>query len=244
MKGKRQKNRKKCLLFYKNFFKFSPPYSVLIDGTFCKAALQNKINIRDQMPKYLDAEVKYFTTKCVLAECEALGTLLYGPLKVLRQFHVQPCKHDTPKPATKCIRSVMKRNKHKFFVATQDPEFTELIRSLSGVPLLFIAFNTIILESPAEMSKSVAHEKLERRLAPTDFAMSQIKELKRETFGEEIEKKKKKKHKIKGKNPLSCKKKKKRTAEEIQMLKQKKKRKKTKKQKVTLETIAAMENVS
>ncbi|XP_060559046.1 rRNA-processing protein UTP23 homolog [Ruditapes philippinarum] len=244
MKGKRQKNRKKCLLFYKNFFKFEPPYSILIDGTFCKGALQNKINIMDQMPKYLDAECKYFTTKCVLAECEALGTLLYGPLKVLRQFHVQPCRHDSPKPAPHCIRSVMKRNKHKFFVATQDPEFTELLRSLSGVPLIFIAFNTIILQSPADMSKNVANEKLERKLAPTDFAMNQIKELKRETFGEEPEKKKKKKHKMKGKNPLSCKKKKKRTVEEVNLIKQKKKRKKAKKQKMTLETLAAMEDKS
>ena len=126
----------------------------------------------------------------------------------------------------------------------QDPDFTEVIRSLSGVPLLFIAFNTIILESPADMSKSVAHEKLERKLAPTEFAMNQIKELKRETFGEEIEKKKKKKYKIKGKNPLSCKKKKKRTAEEMKLIKQKKKRKKVKKQKVTLETLAAVENKS
>lgn len=243
MKGKRQKHRKKCLLFYKNFYKFNPPYSVLIDGTFCKAALQYKINIMEQLPKYLDAEVNYFTTKCVLAECEALGTLLYGPLKVLRQFHVQPCRHDSPKPPTKCIRSVLKKNKHKFFVATQDPEFTELLRSLSGVPLLFIAFNTIILESPGEMSKSVANEKLERKLAPTDFAMKQIKELKKETFGEE-EVKKKKKRKIKGKNPLSCKKKKKRTAEEIEMLKHKKKRKKIKKPKITLETLATLENVS
>lgn len=108
---------------------------------------------------------------------------------------------------------------------------------------MYIAFNKIILESPGDVSKSVAGEKLERKLAPTDFAMDQIKELKRETFGEE-EVKKKKKRKIKGKNPLSCKKKKKRTAEEIQMLKQKKKRKKIRKPKISLEKLAAIESVS
>jgi len=79
MRGKRHKNRKKALLFYKNFFNYHPPYSVLIDGTFCKAALTDKINIRDQLPKYLDAEVKYFTTGCVLAECEALGKSHFTP---------------------------------------------------------------------------------------------------------------------------------------------------------------------
>ncbi|KAL4235569.1 Small subunit processome component [Mactra antiquata] len=240
MKGKRQKNRKKVITFYKNYFGYNPPYSVIIDGTFCKAALQYKINIMEQLPKYLDAEVKYFTTQCVLAECEALGTLLYGPLKVLRQFHVHNCHHKTSKPAVKCIRSVLKRNKHKYFVATQDAEFTEKIRSLSGIPLLYISFNTIHIDSPADMSKSVASMKLERNLAPTDFAMTKIKELKKEELGivdEPVTKKKK--HKMKGANPMSCKKKKKRTQEEILEIKKKKRRKKPKKQKVTLETLAA-----
>ncbi|XP_052776797.1 rRNA-processing protein UTP23 homolog [Mya arenaria] len=238
MKGKRQKNRKKSLLFYKNFFNYHPPYSVLIDGTFCKAALSFKINIRDQLPKYLDAEVKYYTTGCVLAECEALGTLLYGPLKVLQQFEVFRCCHDPPRPATHCIAAVMRRNKHKFFIATQDSEFTEKIRAKSGVPLLFIAFNTILLQSPAEMSKTVAHDKLDKNLAPSEYAMERIKELKRETFGEVEESVVKKKKKTKGINPLACKKKKKRTAEEMNELKKKKKqKKKVKKTKVTLESL-------
>lgn len=47
------------------------------------------------------------------------GTLLYGPLKVLRQFQVHPCRHSSLKPATACIRSVIKKNKRTFFVATQ-----------------------------------------------------------------------------------------------------------------------------
>lgn len=125
----------------------------------------------------------------------------------------------------------------------QDQEFTEKIRTLSGVPLIFIAFNTILLESPADMSKTVAHEKLEKKLAPSDFAVSKIKELKREVFGEIEEVRKKKKKKVKGPNPLSCKKKKKRTEVELNEMKKKKKRQKVKKkQKLTLEKLAEQEN--
>lgn len=237
MKGKRHKHQKRCLTFYKNFYKFTPPYSVLIDGTFCKAALKFKVNIRDQLPKYLDAEVKYFTTKCVLAECEALGTLLYGPLKVLRQFHVQPCKHDPPIDPTVCMRSVLRHHKHRFMVATQDPEFCEVIRAMSGVPRLFIAFNAITIEDPSDMSKQVAEMKLEKKKIPSDFAMSVIKDLKKEAFGEETVVKKKKKKKLKGPNPLSCKKKKKKTEEEKE--KKKKKRKKKKAKEVTLEDLVS-----
>jgi len=48
-------------------------FQVLVDGTFCRAALNCKVNISEQLPKYLDAEVQLCTTRCVLAECEALG---------------------------------------------------------------------------------------------------------------------------------------------------------------------------
>lgn len=73
MKTKRVKHVRKALTFYRNYFDIKPPYEVLVDGTFCKAALTNKINILDQTPKYLKAEVKLQTTKCVLSECEAFG---------------------------------------------------------------------------------------------------------------------------------------------------------------------------
>lgn len=190
----------------------------------------------EQMPKYFDAEVKYFTTKCCLAECEALGTLLYGPLKVLRQFHIHPCGHNPSLPPLKCFHSVMKKFKHTFFICTQDPELSDVIRARSGVPLILLTHNAITIESPAEFSKQIAQEKLEKIIAPSEHSLSVIKQIKRDTFGEEVVIKKKKKKKIKGKNPLSCKKKKKRTDEE----KKKKKRKKIKKKKVTLESLVAL----
>lgn len=240
MKGKRQKHRRKCLIFYQKSFGYKPPYKLLIDGTFCKAALQFKVNIMEQMPKYFDAEVKYFTTKCCLAECEALGTLLYGPLKVLRQFHVHPCGHSPALPPIKCIHSVLKKLKHTFFICTQDPELSDLTRARSGVPLILISHSAITIESPADFSKQIANEKLEKNIAPSEHSLSVIKQLKLDTFGEEEVVKKKKKKKPKGKNPLSCKKKKKRTDEE----KKKKRRKKIKKKKLTSETLISLETGS
>ena len=74
MKVKRQKHARRILAFYKNSFGINAPYSVLIDGTFCKSALMFRINISEQLPKYLNSEAKLYTTKCILAECEALGT--------------------------------------------------------------------------------------------------------------------------------------------------------------------------
>lgn len=72
---KRQKQVRKSLAFYKQNFGYSPPYYILVDGTFCRAALKQKINIREQLPKYLEAEINICTTQCTLDECEAFGNI-------------------------------------------------------------------------------------------------------------------------------------------------------------------------
>lgn len=63
MKIKRQKHAKKSIIFYKYNFSFRQPFQVLLDGTFCQAALKNKIQIKEQLPKYLMGEVHLCTTK-------------------------------------------------------------------------------------------------------------------------------------------------------------------------------------
>lgn len=63
MKIKRQKQAKKTISVYKNNFGFREPFQILVDGTFCQAALKNKIQIKEQMPKYFMGEVHLCTTK-------------------------------------------------------------------------------------------------------------------------------------------------------------------------------------
>lgn len=60
MKVKRYKRAKRIISIYRYNFNFEPPYQVLLDGTFAMAALQNKINLREQMPKYLNAVSFFF----------------------------------------------------------------------------------------------------------------------------------------------------------------------------------------
>lgn len=54
MKVKRYKRMKRIISIYRNNFNFHPPFRVLVDGTFALAALKNQINLREQMPKYLN----------------------------------------------------------------------------------------------------------------------------------------------------------------------------------------------
>lgn len=71
---KRQKHARRTLTFYKSNYGFVPPYKILLDGTFCKQALAFKVNIMEQLPKYMDAQVTLMTTACAKAECATFGS--------------------------------------------------------------------------------------------------------------------------------------------------------------------------
>lgn len=170
----------------------------------------------EQLPKYLEAEVHLFTTRCALNECEMLGPLLYGPYKILQQYSKVHCGHNEPLPASACFhRLAIKQKKHrdKYFYATKDSELSDNLRKLPGIPLLFLSHHAITLETPSDKSQRKANNLLQERLAPSQNELARLTELKREKFGEEPAMKKKKRKGPKGVNPLSCKKKQKKTVQ-------------------------------
>lgn len=123
MKIKRHKHVRRILKFYQTNFGLKEPYQVLIDGTFAQEALKSKINISEQMGKYLETEkCKLMTTKCAINETEVLGPATYGAMVILKQFTVVPCDHKEKFVTTeKCFRRVLEKkaaNEH-FFIATQ-----------------------------------------------------------------------------------------------------------------------------
>ncbi|VDK74961.1 unnamed protein product [Litomosoides sigmodontis] len=166
------------------------------------AALQNKINLREQMPKYLNAEVHIRVTACVLKELEKLGSALYGALHICKQFDVESCPHKPVRTAVECIKHMARRIKRKmtYFFATQDNELTEALKQIPGIPILFIKYNAILIDRPSEATIQEV-EKPKNQLL-------EVNKLKRAVFGE-AEKPKRKRKGPKGPNPLSVKKKKK-----------------------------------
>ncbi len=115
MKIKRQKKVNKVLSFFKTNFGYFPPYQILLDGTFTQACLQMKVNIKEQLPKYL-GEVKLLTTKCCIQECEKLGPSLFGATVILKQFAVHQCQHEEDfRPAMKCLKAMVgSENKNRY----------------------------------------------------------------------------------------------------------------------------------
>lgn len=213
MKIKRQKQAKKTLSFYKYNFGFREPFQILVDGTFCQAALKNKIQIREQMPKYFMGEVQLCTTSCALKELDSLSEDLYGAKLILQRYQIRKCKHSKePVPASQCLLSMLeKTNPHHFFIATQDRELTKGVMEIPGVPLMYIIQNTMVLEKPSACSvKHVEAVQLGELVSPTE--QQRIQNLKAEQglskYGEE-QRGKKRKRKSGNPNPLSCMKKKK-----------------------------------
>ncbi|KAI4874179.1 hypothetical protein NFI96_018977 [Prochilodus magdalenae] len=213
MKIKRQKQAKKTISFYKYNFGFREPFQILIDGTFCQSALKNKIQIKEQMPKYFMGEVQLCTTNCALKELESLLKELYGAKLILQRFQIRMCKHSKePVPASQCFLSMLgETNPHHYFVATQDRELTKAIMGIPGVPLLYIIQNTMVLEKPSACSlKHVEAVQLGELVNPTE--QQSIQNLKADQGlskdGEE-RRGKKRKRKSGNPNPLSCMKKKK-----------------------------------
>ncbi|XP_034017257.1 rRNA-processing protein UTP23 homolog [Thalassophryne amazonica] len=213
MKIKRQKQAKKTISFYKYNFSFREPFQILIDGTFCQAALKNKIQIKEQIPKYLMGEVQLCTTNCALKELDSLGKQLYGAKLILQRFQVRRCQHvHSPVPASECLLSMLEdTNPHHYFVATQDHTVTTGLKRIPGVPLLYIILNTIVLDKLSHASLRYVHAvQLGQLMSPVQ--QSKIRSLKQEQgLGQKQGERRGKKRKRKqgNPNPLSCLKKKK-----------------------------------
>ena len=166
-----------------------------------------KVNIREQLPKYL-GDVKLLTTKCCIMECEKLGPELFGATVILKQFGIHKCGHDeTPKPAFKCLKSMVgDKNTNRYFIATQDADLRTKCRKIPGTPVMYLHHSAPILEKPSEMSETFVHDVIDERMKVTS-EQKRIENLKRQAgIIEEI--KPKKKRKVGNPNPLSCLKKK------------------------------------
>uniref|UniRef100_UPI00398E5A7A rRNA-processing protein UTP23 homolog n=1 Tax=Pristiophorus japonicus TaxID=55135 RepID=UPI00398E5A7A len=210
MKIKRQKTAKKLIAFYKHNYGFREPFQILLDGTFCQAALKNKIQIKEQMPKYLMGEVQLCTTSCVLKELESLGKELYGAKLIAQRFQVRNCPHfKNPVSASACLLSMVENNNlHHYFVATQDQELTVKIKKLSGVPLMYIIQNTMVLEKPSPKSIAQLQFLHGNQFVPVHQQQT-IQHLKeKQGLVKESEPRHKKRKRKGGPNPLSCLKKK------------------------------------
>ncbi|PKK34362.1 hypothetical protein A306_00001253 [Columba livia] len=231
--------------FYKHNFHFREPFQVLLDGTFCQAALRNKIQIREQLPGYLGGAVQFCTTRCVLKELESLGKALYGAKLIAQRFEVRNCSHHKdPVSGSVCLLSMIEDgNPHHFFIATQDQDLANKVKRKAGIPLLFIIQNTMVLDKPSPKSLAFVQKLQMNQLVPEHQKQSIVELKEKEGLVKQEGEKRRKRKRAGGPNPLSClKKKKKKTQEGQEPSAEKKKRRKRKRIRVKAEAVQSVQN--
>lgn len=210
MKIKRYKKVNRHLNFYNNNFGFRHPYQLLVDGTFCYAALKNQVNIADNLSRYLQADLKLLTTQCAIIEAESLGPKVFGALQILKQYAIHKCGHEgKPILGADCFLSMVgKTNDKHYIIATQDRDLQKKLKDIAAAPVLYLHQKAPVLEKPSEASVQFAQSK---RSCLSEWEKTAVEVLKKESGICEEETKRPKKKKKKGANPLSCKKKKKKS---------------------------------
>lgn len=176
---------------------------------------QEQINIREQIPKYLNSQVKLLTTRCIVIETEKISKKTHGALTILKQYGIHECGHKEPIPGSKCILSMIgKRNEKHYILASQDRDLQEKLRARAGIPLLYFHNKSPTLDKPSRSSYERAGQSLETgNIFISETQNEALKSMKQalgveEKVPEEVKVPMKKK-KPRNPNPLSCKKKKK-----------------------------------
>lgn len=151
MRLKKHKRAKKLLQNYIQHFAFREPFRIVVDGTFCQAALETRTNLKEDIPSYLGVPATLVTTKCVVDELVALGEDFRGAKLVAKRCEIKKCGHyDVSVSADQCIaKFIGPKNRHNYMVATQDAELKKTLRKVPGVPIINLDHSQLVLETPS-----------------------------------------------------------------------------------------------
>eukprot|EP00743_Colponemidia_sp_Colp-15_P006787 GILK01007318.1.p1 GENE.GILK01007318.1~~GILK01007318.1.p1 ORF type:complete len:304 (-),score=63.04 GILK01007318.1:196-1026(-) len=142
-------------------FHFQEPFRVLVDGTFVQAALENKIHIKEQLVKMIQAKARPVITKCITDELRSLGDAFTGAAIICKGFNREKCGHANSVGAADCILSMIgEKNEQKFCVASQDESLRKRLRMIPGIPLLYLQRNIPLIEAPSHITQD-EHKMLE-----------------------------------------------------------------------------------
>ncbi|XAR58064.1 hypothetical protein NMG60_11026421 [Bertholletia excelsa] len=177
MRLKKQKRHRKIVRFYTACFGFREPFKILCDGTFVHHLLVNHITpANTALSNILSADVKIFTTRCVLAELKSLGESYSESLKAAQCLITARCDHEKRKSAVACITDIIgENNPEHFFVSTQDADLRKKLQEVPGVPLIFALRNALLLEPPSAFQRQSAKSMEEERLHMSEFECEMLR---------------------------------------------------------------------
>ncbi|EPX73584.1 rRNA processing protein [Schizosaccharomyces octosporus yFS286] len=224
MRQKRAKTYRKLMHTYQLVFGFREPYQVLVDSDFISDLTKSKMDITAAIKRTVQGDIKPMITQCCIRQLYSRSQEAKQEIQIAKSFERRRCGHiDEAKSPLECMQSCINvngKNKHRYVVATQNTELRDHLRSVPGVPLIYMKRSVVVLEpaSRATMLEKHAKESSQMGVSKEEKQILSGKRPVSESEGEETgneatenteeQPKKKKRKGPKGPNPLSVRKKK------------------------------------
>ncbi|KAM0287743.1 hypothetical protein ACHAQH_000274 [Verticillium albo-atrum] len=232
MRGKRSKQYRKLMTQYSQIWGFREPYQCLIDAEMVVDCHKFKYDLVAGLKRTLHGEVKPMISQCEIrklylrkAEPEMDVIIEFAKTLERRRCGHLPEDYPEPLPTDECFKAVVDPkgnnvNKHKLVVVCQDDEVRRMLRTIPGVPQIYIKRSVMILEPMASESAEIRarEEKSKYRAGLKGSAPGAKRKREADDEGDQdgkgkdikddttMDAKKKKSYGKKGPNPLAVKK--------------------------------------
>ncbi|SCZ88914.1 BZ3500_MvSof-1268-A1-R1_Chr1-1g00822 [Microbotryum saponariae] len=161
MRQKRVKSYRKVMQMYQSSFKFREPYQLLVDAEFVNAIVAQKLDLQARLTDVLQATLKPMITQCCMQVLYDLGPSAQPSVELAKEFERRKCNHLKARPAEECLTAMAgKDNPHRYVIATQSLDLRKHLRTVPGLPIVYLNRSVVLLESPSDqtMKKKLAME--------------------------------------------------------------------------------------
>lgn len=166
MKLKRAKAYRKLMHQYGLQFGFREPYQVLLDSAILEDAYRFKIDLVSRLEGVLQGKIKPMITQCSIRHLYNAKPKNNELIEQAKGYERRRCNHhelENPLSSLECLSSVVDpkdnlTNKHRYVVASQDREVRAHMRTIAGVPQVYISKSVMIMEP----MNTVSEEQRER----------------------------------------------------------------------------------
>jgi U3 small nucleolar RNA-associated protein 23 len=191
MRHGRAKAARKTLQFFRLLVGLSPPYQVIMDGTFLVAMITQKVPLKERLDRTLQHQgFVLHVTKSSILELEKLYQLskkevfqqarqwaLSNADHVIEEHEIPSNKHQTSssvdkstkldKPGKELIDLI--ESKSQYIVCSQDESLLDLLRFLGIAPIIRLSRGVLLLENPSKSShqRATTQEKTKWSVAGT-----------------------------------------------------------------------------
>ncbi|CUM66526.1 uncharacterized protein PRCAT00004193001 [Priceomyces carsonii] len=177
MRQKRAKSYKKQMNVYLHSFKFREPFQTIVDDELILTCIKASFDLEKGLKRTVQGEVKPMITQCCI---QALyDSKNQSGIDLAKKFERRRCNHPLSAPLSpgKCIESITNvngENKHRYIIASQDISLRKKLRTIPGVPLIYMNRSVMVMEPLSDVSSkfsnSVESEKLTKGLNDVKYA--------------------------------------------------------------------------